>query len=60
MKSLTINTKNEELMKKVIWVLEHFKSDGLEIIEKEDLNDLKILMDTRDEDSIEFVGVSER
>ncbi len=29
MQSITINIKNESLVKKVIWLLDHFKNDGL-------------------------------
>lgn len=34
MQSLTINIYNESLTEKVIWLLEHFKDDGLEIVSK--------------------------
>lgn len=33
--------QNETLTEKVLWLLEHFKNDGLEIFPKEDINDLK-------------------
>ena len=39
MQSLTINVKNDSLFQKVLWLLEHFKKDGLEIVEKEDLEE---------------------
>ncbi|MDD3855962.1 MAG: hypothetical protein WC279_06085 [Sulfurimonas sp.] len=54
MQSLTINIKNEALVEKVIWLLDHFKNDGLEIISKEDIEDLKLLSATRNEESISF------
>lgn len=54
MQSLTINFQNEQLMDKVLWVLEHFKQDGLEVVSKEDISDLKILAKTRDEESVPF------
>ena len=54
MQSITINIENEQLMDKVTWLLEHFKKDGLEIISKEDLGDLKALKNTRGEKSISF------
>ncbi|OHE15449.1 MAG: hypothetical protein A2540_08200 [Sulfurimonas sp. RIFOXYD2_FULL_37_8] len=54
MQSLTINIKNETLVEKVIWLLDHFKNDGLEIISKEDIEDLKLLSATRNEESISF------
>ncbi|MDQ7086146.1 MAG: hypothetical protein Q9M36_15085 [Sulfurovum sp.] len=54
MQTLTINIQNETLTEKVLWMLEHFKSDGLEIISREDIEDLKLLKSTRDEDTILF------
>ena len=54
MKSLTINIQNESLVDKVVWLLEHFKNDGLEIVSKEDINDLKLLKATQDEISVPF------
>jgi hypothetical protein len=41
-------------MQKVLWLLEHFKKDGLEIIEKNDLGDLRLLAQTRDEERVAF------
>ena len=37
MKSLVINIKDDTIVDKVLWMLEHFKNDGLEIISKEDI-----------------------
>ncbi len=54
MQTLTINIQNETLTEKVLWMLEHFQNDGLEIVEKEDLEDLKLLKATRDEETISF------
>ncbi len=54
MQSITINIKNEKLVDKVTWLLDHFKNDGLEIVTSEDWNDLKLLKSTRGEDSISF------
>jgi len=54
MQTLTINIKNETLTEKVLWILEHFKKDGLEISSKEDIEDLKLLNATRDEESVSF------
>jgi hypothetical protein len=54
MKSIVINKENENLEEKVVWMLEHFKSDGLEIVSKEDIEDLKLLKETRIEESITF------
>ena len=54
MRSITININNDKLVEKVTWLLEHFKNDGLEIVLKEDMDDLKLLKATRNEDSIPF------
>ena len=35
MKSLVINIKDDTIVDKVLWMLEHFKDDGLEIVSKE-------------------------
>jgi len=54
MRSITININNDKLEDKVTWLLEHFKNDGLEIVSSEDLDDLKLLKATRNEDSMPF------
>jgi hypothetical protein len=54
MQTLTINIQNDTLVDKVIWLLEHFKNDGLEITSKEDIEDLKLLKATRSEESVSF------
>lgn len=54
LQTLTINIQNETLTEKVLWMLEHFKSDGLEITSREDFEDLKLLKSTRDEETISF------
>jgi len=54
MRTLTVNIDNDTLVDKVVWLLEHFKNDGLEIVSKEDLEDLKLLKATRQEESISF------
>ena len=54
MKSLVINIKDDTIVDKVLWMLEHFKNDGLEIISKEDMDDLKLLKETRSEEKIDF------
>ena len=54
MQTLTINIQNETLAEKVLWMLEHFKSDGLEITSKEDVEDLKLLKSTRNEETVSF------
>jgi hypothetical protein len=54
MQTLTINIANDTLLDKVMWLLEHFKKDGLEIVSKEDIEDLKLLKATRDEKTTSF------
>jgi len=54
MKSITININNDKLANKVIKLLKSFKNEGLEIVTKEDMNDLKLLKATRDEESVSF------
>ena len=54
MQSITININNKKLADKVMWFLKLLKNDGLEIILKEDMDDLKLLKATRKEESIPF------
>jgi hypothetical protein len=54
MHTITININNDQLAEKVNWFLEHLKNDGLEIISKENSDDLKLLTATRSEESIPF------
>jgi len=54
MQTLTINIANDTLVDKVMWLLEHFKNDGLEIVSKEDIEDLKLLKVTREETTLSF------
>ena len=54
MQSIIINIDNDKLVDKVTWLLEHFKNDGLEIVSLEDLDDLKMLKATRNEESVPF------
>ena len=54
MHSLTINIENELLVDKVVWLLSHFKNDGLEIVSNEEIEDLRLLSSTRNEETISF------
>ena len=54
MRTININIKNDTLVDKVMWLLEHFKKDGLEIVAQEDIEDLKLLSATRNETSVPF------
>ncbi len=54
MQTIVINVNNDLLADKIKWLLEHFKSEGLEIVSKEDAYDLKLLRATRKEESVPF------
>ncbi len=54
METITINIANDKLADKVTWLLELLKDEGLEIIEKEDFDDLKLLRESRVDKSIPF------
>jgi hypothetical protein len=54
MQSITINIANSSLVDKVTWLLDHFKNDGLEIVSREDVDDMKALSATRQEESSEY------
>lgn len=54
MKSLVLNIQNDSVAEKVLWMLEHFKDDGLEIVSNEDLEDLKLIKATRNDESVSF------
>ncbi len=54
MQTITINVKDEALVDKVLWLLEHFQNEGLEIVSREDIDDLKLLKATRGEECISF------
>jgi len=54
MHSITINISNDKLVEKVMWFLNLLKKDGLEIVSKEDMDDLKLLSTTRGGEAIPF------
>lgn len=54
MHNITINIKDDQLAKQVVWWLEHLKDDGLEIVSVENLDDRKALQATRHETSVPF------
>lgn len=54
METITINIANDKLADKVTWFLDLLKDDGLEIIKKEDFDDLKLLRESRTEESVPF------
>jgi len=45
---LTINISNEQLFEKILWLLNSFKNDGLEIIEN-NREKLKPILETKEE-----------
>lgn len=54
MQTVTINIKNKETKDKIIWFLKHLEKEGVEISSQEDIEDLKLLAETRGEESIPF------
>ncbi|MEA1919850.1 MAG: hypothetical protein U9N52_08430 [Campylobacterota bacterium] len=46
---LALNIPNESVAEKLLWMLEHFKNDGIEITTIEDLEDLKTIQEARKE-----------
>ena len=54
MQTITINILDKKLTDKVLWLLQHFENEGLEITSKEDLEDLKPLKATRAEEKVPF------
>ena len=60
MHSITINISNEKLVEKVMWFLNLLKKEGLEIVSREDMDDLKLLRATRDEEAVPFEEIKAR
>jgi|GEM_PF-202392 len=54
MQIVTVSVKIDDVKEKIIWFLKHLENDGVEIISQEDITDLKLLMETRKEQSIPF------
>ena len=54
MKTITLHIKSESVATKILWMLDHFKDDGIEIIKKEDLKDLMLLKETRYDEVTSF------
>jgi len=54
LQTITISVKNEDIRDKIIWLLKHFESEGVEIMSQDDIEDLKLLAATRGEESIPF------
>lgn len=54
MQTITIAVKNEDIRDKILWFLKHLETEGVEIIPQDDVEDLKLLSETREEKSIPF------
>lgn len=54
METLTLNIHNEHIKKEIIQFLQKFKSKDLEFTYIDDLEDLKLLQQTRHETRISF------
>ena len=54
MQTLTINVKEPKISEKVIWFLKHLENDGVELVQQEDLADLKLIAATRGEATVSF------
>ena len=54
MQTLTINIKNKKVADEITQLLENYRKEDLEIISVENLEDLKLLKNTRHEDAISF------
>lgn len=54
MQILTISVQTEDIKDKIVWFFKHLEQDGVEIISQEDVNDLRLLTETRNEKSISF------
>ena len=52
MQTLALNIKDKDTSEKILWLLEHFNKDEVEIVDQEDFYDLKLLAATRNEGSI--------
>jgi len=54
MNTITIRIKNDSLTEKIVWLLNHIKEDGIEIIFNDDIQDFELLRATRNDKSISF------
>lgn len=54
MQTLAINIKDKNTSEKFLWLLKHFDKNEIEIIKEEDLQDLKLLAATRDEEIVPY------
>lgn len=54
MQTLTIAIKNKDTGDKIKWFLKLLESEGVEIMNQDDFEDLKLLALTRNDESISF------
>jgi hypothetical protein len=49
MHTIAIESENIESFNKIKWLLEHFKDDGINLVDEEDFRDLQIIKEARKE-----------
>lgn len=49
MQTITLNIADSKITEKLLWVLDHFKKDGVEISSVEDVEDLKLIYEAKKE-----------
>lgn len=54
MRTLQINVYNDSILQKILWLLEHFKADGVEVLTDEDIEDIR-LYDEAKKDKSEII-----
>ena len=52
MQTLTLGFKDSATEEKILWFLNHFKDDGVEVLSKGDLSDLRAVIATRNDEKI--------
>ncbi|MDD5212606.1 MAG: hypothetical protein PHV62_09355 [Sulfuricurvum sp.] len=49
MNTITLNVADGSMTERILWMLEHFKNDGVEISSIEDIEDLKLIAQAKQE-----------
>ena len=52
MQTITLNVADNKITEKLLWVLERFKKDGVEISSVEDIEDLKLIYEAKKEGGV--------
>ncbi len=52
MQSIVLNVPNDQLLGEILHFLEPFRKEGVEVASQEDMEEWKLLAETRNEDSI--------